>query len=182
MFTDVATLLGELRQDHRNMALLLDLLEAESELVSSDDEPDLELLRDIMRYMTVYSDAVHHPREDVVYEVMREHSPELAAGLEGVVDDHADIAALGGRLRADVEGAIAGSAVKRDRLLHDLRDYVDRLRRHMQWEEDDLFRRADSLANESAGQRIDITGLAGSDPLFGATAVPSFANLASHLP
>lgn len=182
MFSDLATLLGELRQDHRNMALLLDLIEAESELMSGDDEPDLELLRDIMRYMTVYSDAVHHPREDVVYEAMREHSAQLAEGLAGVVDDHADIAELGGRLRADIEGAIAGSAITRKRLLDDLHDYVDRLRRHMKWEEDDLFLRADQLAQEDAGRRIDITGLAGSDPLFGATTTPSFANLASHLP
>lgn len=181
MFTDVASILEELRQDHRNMAVLLDLLEAESELVSGDDDPDLELLADIMRYMTVYSDAVHHPREDVVYAAMREHSAKLAEGLEDVVDDHRDIATLGAALRADVEAANAGSAVPRQRLLRDMRGYVDRLRTHMRWEEDDLFRRADTLAQENAGAKIDITGLVGKDPVFGATAARSFASLTRRL-
>ena len=181
MLIDVATILGELRRDHRNMTLLLDVVDAQSTRVSTGDEPDLELLRDIMHYMTVYSDAVHHPREDLVYEAMCEHGASVADGLEAVAGDHADIAELGGRLRADVEAAMAGSAVKRERLLRDLRDYAARLRRHMQWEEDDLFLRADALARDLPGWRIDTTGLAASDPLFGAATAPSFANLASHL-
>ena len=73
----LARILEELREDHRNLSRLLDLLEAECSEVPDDGEPDMELLRDIMCYMTVYPDAIHHPREDLVYAAMREHGLTL---------------------------------------------------------------------------------------------------------
>jgi hemerythrin-like domain-containing protein len=58
----------ELREDHRNMAVVLDLLDEIVAIMGNGDDPDFELLDEIMRYMTVYPDAVHHPKEDVVYQ------------------------------------------------------------------------------------------------------------------
>ncbi|MCK5326159.1 MAG: hemerythrin domain-containing protein [Woeseiaceae bacterium] len=181
MLIKLSQLLEDLREDHRNLALLLDLLEAESEHVDGDDEPDFELLHDIMQYMTVYSDAVHHPREDLVYEAMREHSAELAADLESIGPDHREIAELGSTLRSDIEAVISGTAVTRDRLLSDLQGYVARLRQHIAWEEDDLFPRADSMARENGSASIDMALFKDADPLFGATTAASFSNLLSHL-
>jgi hemerythrin-like domain-containing protein len=71
MKSDAAILLTELRQDHRNMAVLLNLLQEEALRLEQHDRPDYELLLDIMRYMTVYSDAIHHPKEDLVYAGLR---------------------------------------------------------------------------------------------------------------
>ena len=81
MSNEAAELLAELRQDHRNMAILLGLLRDETDRIDHDELPDFELLHDIMRYMTVYSDAMHHPKEDLIYDGMRQANPELAAGL-----------------------------------------------------------------------------------------------------
>ena len=67
MRIQLARILEELREDHRNLARLLDLLENECRDVPAEGEPDMDLLHDIMHYMTVYPDAIHHPREDLVY-------------------------------------------------------------------------------------------------------------------
>ena len=174
-------ILEELREDHRNLALLLNLLETECESATVDEAPDFELLHDIMQYMTVYSDAVHHPKEDLVYDALREQGTDYAQGLEGVETDHRDIAELGKALRNDIEAIIAGGAVTRETLIGDLRDYVDRLRKHMTWEEEDLFVRADSLADENGNASIDVSLFRDDDPLFGATRKTSFLNLLNHL-
>jgi len=181
MLIKLSQVLEELREDHRNIALLLNLLEAESKHVDGDEEPDFELLHDIMQYMTVYSDAVHHPREDLVYEAMREHGTELAAGLEGIGPEHRAIAELGSTLRCDIEAIISGTAVTRERLNADLQGYVALLRRHIAWEEGDLFLRADSMARENGDASIDMALLKDVDPLFGATTAASFSNLLTHL-
>ena len=177
----LARILEELREDHRNLAQLLDLLEAECGAVPDDGEPDMELLRDIMHYMTVYPDAIHHPREDLVYAALRKHSPELAEGLENVPEDHREIAELGETLRNDVEAAISGAAVTREHLLEDLVNYVGCLRRHMEWEESDLFPRADSLTRDKDTATVDVSMHIGDDPVFGATTVKSFGNLLTYL-
>ncbi len=177
----LARILEELREDHRNLAQLLDLLEAECKDVPNDGEPDFELLRDIMQYMTVYPDAIHHPREDLVYAAMREHCTDLTEGLEGVPDDHREIAELGATLRKDIEAIISGAAVTRQHLLDDLVNYVGHLRRHIQWEETDLFPRADSLARDNETATVDVSMYMGDDPVFGATTARSFSNLLASL-
>ncbi len=177
----LARILEELREDHRNLTRLLDLLESECREVPDDGEPDMELLRDIMHYMTVYPDAIHHPREDLVYTAMREHCTDLAEGLENVPGDHREIAELGATLRSDIEAIISGAAVTRQHLLEDLVNYVGHLRRHMEWEETDLFPRADSLARDNLTATVDVSMFMGDDPVFGATTARSFSNLLTNL-
>jgi len=174
MKSDAAILLTELRQDHRNMAVLLNLLQEEALRLEQHDRPDYELLLDIMHYMTVYSDVIHHPKEDLVYAGLRADQPNLADGLERVEDDHQELAELGSRLRADIESIIAGTAITRDRVLDDTKSYVHKLRQHMAWEEEDLFRRADARLDSLD---IDASHLVATDPVFGAHREASFANL-----
>ena len=68
MESEARTLMKELRQDHRNMSIVLDVLEDVVREASSGHDPDFELVDEIMRYMTVYPDAVHHPKENIIYE------------------------------------------------------------------------------------------------------------------
>jgi hemerythrin-like domain-containing protein len=177
----LSQIIGELREDHGNLRLLLDLLESESDTVTVDDEPDFELLHDIMQYMTVYSDAVHHPKEDLVFELIRQYDADAAAGLEKIGPDHHDIAELGTALRNDIDAIISGTAVTRQKLHSDLRDYVTKMRGHMRWEEDDLFPKADELAQSNTEAGIDVGLFPDEDPLFGATTAASFLNLLTYL-
>ena len=177
----LAQILDELREDHRNLTRLLDLLESECRDVPNDGEPDMELLLDIMHYMTIYPDAIHHPREDLVYAAMREQGAELAKDVEGIPADHREIAELGATLRRDIEAIISGAAVTRQHLLEDLVNYVGRLRRHMEWEERGLFPRADELARDEETATIDISKYLGNDPVFGDSTTASFSNLLANL-
>jgi hemerythrin-like domain-containing protein len=98
--------------------------------------------------MTVYPDAVHHPKEDVVYAELKKQRPDLADGLDDVPEDHQQIAVLGSKLRDDVEAIVAGAAVRRVQFIIDALKYVERLRTHMTWEETDLFTRVDTMIGE----------------------------------
>ena len=71
MDKNAAKVLAELREDHKNMALMINLLERESNRIYAGEEPDYELLQDVMHYMTVYPDAVHHPKEDRLYAELK---------------------------------------------------------------------------------------------------------------
>lgn len=167
-------LLKELRLDHRNMAILLNLLQDEADRIEHDEDIDFELAHDIMRYMTVYSDAIHHPREDLIYAGLLKLEPKLAEGLEEVEAQHQELAELGARLRSDFEAILSGTAVTRGQVVADARDYLHRLRRHMAWEEEDLFRRADAKGDEL---EIDDSHLRKDDPVFGEQREAGFTGL-----
>lgn len=177
----LADLLDDLREDHRNMATMLDLLANQVDHIRDGERPDYELIHDIMRYMTVYSDAVHHPKEDLLYSSMRAEQPKLATGLERVGPEHREIAELGETLRNDIEAVASGAAVTRERIIDDTSEYVSTLRKHMAWEEEDLFRRAKELVKSEKDMFVDISHLDTLDPVFGPEREHSFANLLQNI-
>ena len=148
MRIDTRQLLDELREDHRNMALVLNVLDNIIASARSGENPDFELVDEIMRYMTVYPDAVHHPKEDVIYSELKTSRPDLVGDLDDVPADHRAIAELGTKLRDDVEAIIAGAAVRREHFVEDASEYVRRLREHIRWEEEDLFKRVEGMIKE----------------------------------
>jgi len=124
------------------------------------------LFDEIMRYMTVYPDAVHHPKEDVVYAELRTRRPDLTDELNHVPDEHAEIARLGTLLRDEVEAIVAGAAVRRDKMIEDTAAYVKCLREHMIWEEEDLFSRIDLMLSAEP-YRVDVSEYENiKDPVF----------------
>ena len=166
MPSEARTMMKELREDHRNMSIVLNLLESAVEHASAGGDPDFEMVDEIMRYMTVYPDAVHHPKEDVVYAELQKKRPDLADGLEDVPGDHRDIATLGSALRDDVEAINAGAAVRREKFIEDTSSYIDRLRKHMAWEESDLFERVDKMIDADP-QKFDVEAFEHiKDPVF----------------
>ncbi len=171
----------ELREDHRNMTIVLDLMDSLVEQMEAGKDPDFELLDEIMRYMTVYPDSVHHPKEDIVYEQLRGERPDLAEDLDHVPDDHNDIAHLGSLLRDEVEAINAGAAVRRDKMIEDTTAYVLRLRNHMRWEEEDLFKRIDRMLDDEP-RKVDISDLEHiRDPVFELEIEAGFRRLLASL-
>jgi len=174
-------ILNDLREDHRNIGNMLDLLERESGRIREGEEPDFELIHDIMRYLTVYSDAVHHPKEDILYSAIKSERPDLADGLEQVEPEHQELARLGEALRNEIEAIDSGAAVMRDRIVADMSNYIALLRHHMDWEEGDLFNRAASLVDAEAAMFVEISRLNELDPVFGPEREHSFANLLENI-
>lgn len=173
--------MSELREDHRNMSVVLEVLEQTVNEAKADKDPDFELVEEIMRYMTVYPDAVHHPKEDLLYAKLKNLRPDLTAGLDDVEKDHHEIAALGTALRDDIEAIVAGAAVRREQFVADCEKYVRRLRDHMQWEETDLFGRIDEmLEEESPGSELDAY-IHIKDPVFELEVESAFRRLMTSL-
>lgn len=173
----LANLLAELRNDHKNMSLMLDLLEGESNRLYDGQDGDYELMADVMRYMTVYPDAIHHPKEDRVYAELKAARPDLSAGFERIVHDHRELAVLGTKLKTDVEAIMSGTALRRNVIVADALRYVKRLRDHMRWEERDLFIRVEEMVHDGHQSIVDSQLHDKADPVFGPEVEERFGKL-----
>jgi len=173
----VSKVLNDLRQDHRNMSLMLNLLERESNRLFDGDDTDFELMHDIMHYMTVYPDAVHHPKEDRIYAELKAVRPDLAGGFDRITEDHRNIAALSMVLRDDVAAINSGSVMNKKTVVSDALRYVHTLRGHMQWEELDLFQRIEEMIREGHDLIEAATVMQSADPVFGPEVEENFARL-----
>ncbi len=181
MTNDVEQLMSGLRGDHRNMVMLLDLLGAEINRLASSGEPDYDLVRDIMLYVTEYPDVVHHPKEDIVYRHLKSLRPEIHTDLERVETDHQYIKELGLKLRNGIEAISIGANLSRDGLIEKLYHYMDQHREHMYWEEVNLFSLADELQHYGDWSEVVLKNNEISDPLFGSRVERKYRRLLARI-
>jgi hemerythrin-like domain-containing protein len=177
MTNELAGLLAELRLDHKNMSVMLDLLENEANRLYGGEDGDYELMHDVMRYMTVYPDAVHHPKEDRVYAELKTARPDLSQGFDKIVVDHHELAELGTKLRNDVESIMSGTVLRRKVVIADALRYVQCLRDHMRWEERDLFIRVEEMIHDGHSMIMDSELHDKADPVFGPETEKRFGKL-----
>ena len=181
MTKDVEQLMNGLRGDHRNMALLLDLLDAEIDRLAASEEPDYDLVRDIMLYVTEYPDVVHHPKEDIVYRHLKSLRPEILTDLERVEKDHQYLEKSGLKLKNDMEAISNGEKLDRDELIERFHHYMEQLREHMYWEETELFSLADELQVYGDWSEVVLKNNEISDPLFGSRVERKYRRLLAKI-
>lgn len=177
MMTTTSQILQELRRDHSNVMLLLGMLEVEAGRLASLEEPDYQLMDDIMRYLTSYADTVHHPKEDRIYRQLQAVQPQQAATLSQIAEDHAEIARFGVELRSDIEAIVSEAIVRRDTVARDAQNYVEKLRMHITWEEQEMFSMIEELQSELDQRAVTADGPEWSDPLFGDDVEEDFKRL-----
>ncbi len=181
MTNDVEQLMSGLRGDHRNMVMLLDLLGAEIDMLALSGDPDYDLVRDIMLYVTEYPDVVHHPKEDIVYRHVKSLRPEIHADLERVETDHQYIEESGLKLKNDIEAISIGAKLNRDELTEKLGHYMEQHREHMYWEEIELFSLADELQHYGDWSEVILENNEISDPLFGSRVERKYGTLLASI-
>jgi hemerythrin-like domain-containing protein len=142
---------------------------------------DFDLMHDIMVYMTVYPDAVHHPKEDRLYAELKAARPELAHGMSSITAEHHSIAEKGLNLRASLRRAIANKPVRQNAIIENALRYADTLRGHMKWEERDLFRRLDQMIRDGHDVVDEAIFVERDDPLFGPHVEQAYARLLDSL-
>ena len=181
MTKDLEQLMSGLRGDHRNMVMLLNLLDAEIDRLAASKEPDYDLVRDIMLYVTEYPDVVHHPKEDIVYRHLKLLRPEIHAELERVETDHQYIEKYGLKLRNSVEALSIGGTLDREDLIEKFHHYIEQLREHMYWEETELFSLADELRHFGDWSEVVLKNNEISDPLFGSRVERKYGKLLARI-
>ena len=181
MTKDLEQLMSGLRGDHRNMVMLLNLLDAEIDRLAASKEPDYDLVRDIMLYVTEYPDVVHHPKEDIVYRHLKLLRPEIHAELERVETDHQYIEKYGLKLRNSVEALSIGGTLDREDLIEKFHHYIEQLREHMYWEETELFSLADELRHFGDWSEVVPKNNEITDPLFGSRVERKYGRLLARI-
>ena len=173
--------LARLHADHRNMSALLDILERELAVVEKAGNANFELMRDVMRYLTQYSDRVHHPMEDLLYARLADRSPRARTDLAGVPEQHERIAAESGRLLDTVTMIADGGMTLRSAILADGKRYAADLRKHIEMEEKHLFPLAEKTLDGSDLDEVARTLDTQKDPVFGDVVEADFQNLYAHI-
>jgi hemerythrin-like domain-containing protein len=123
------------REEHVRFAKLLDTLEAQLDCFHRAERPDYPLMLEVMRYMRHYPDTSHHPREDLAFEKVAQRDPRARAMFAQLVQEHRDIDHAGATLVELLEGVLDDAILSREAVEEPGREYIRRLRAHMDSEE-----------------------------------------------
>ncbi|MDA1118759.1 MAG: hypothetical protein O2979_12330 [Proteobacteria bacterium] len=94
--------------DHVRFRHLLEMLEKEVVLFHSGEQPNYELMRDIVLWLRHYSDGSQHPREGVAFERMVLRDPALRIPVNRLLQEHCVIAYAGEYLLTRLDDAANG--------------------------------------------------------------------------
>lgn len=166
-----------LREDHRNLAKLLDLLEREIGRFDRAEPVNYELMQAIVAYCLDYPDQVHHPREDRLLERLRMRDPGAAEKIGDLESEHRSLTALTRRFAATIADVLLDREIARGTVHRVAGEFLTAYREHMAKEDAFFFPVA-----EAALQGGDWAVLADAmadpdDPLFGVRAARRFQTL-----
>lgn len=169
-------------REHRNFARLLDVFGTQLALLRGEDEPDYELLLDIMDYLTSYTDRVHHPREDIIFSAVAQREPAVRPAADELARQHQQMAEDGKVLHALLQSILNGRIASRLSLERAGLAYVAAFRRHMDKEYQEVFPAAHKVLSQEDWDRIDAeSGQIEADPLAGERLDQQYASLRSKI-
>jgi hemerythrin-like domain-containing protein len=159
-----------LSDEHRYLNLLLETLEEQLNATDLTAAGDFFLIQDIVHYMHEYTDAVHHPTEDLMFDKLVQRNPDKARDVAHLRKDHNAMHRETARIRKLLDTAAKRKTPKAAEAVRTATDkYIGKLRQHIQFEETELFPAAIQCLANRDWHAIDVSLEAKQDPLFGPT-------------
>lgn len=163
--------LERINAEHRVIAAIMNVLEAEVNALEEKGEFDIDLVRLIIRYMEEYPDRFHHPKEELLFDAAASRDPEFRERVSAIRSQHRALPGLTSGVKAIIDAIDFGESRPRGEVLRTLRAYIDNERSHIVSESGSLFPELDDILSpedwELADQRVaqledPLTG--GADP------------------
>ena len=174
-------LLERLHRDHVNLTRLLDLLELQLNEFFEGRESDFDLKIELLEYVECYAELVHHPTEDLIFEVARGCIGDKRSLLERVAEQHGKLIGATRKFRQSLEGIMQGAVQSRSEVEIEGREFIALQRLHVDLEEGELFPALEQCLPEQAWQKIEQEVPKYDDPVFGERDPNRFRTLYRYL-
>lgn len=155
------------RAEHANLARLLNLLEKQVAVFHAGEQPNYDLMLDLVYYLRHFPDQVHHPQESVAFDRLVERDPQMKPQIDRLMQEHRVIAAAGQTLLDHLDAVVADALEPRSAIETAAATYLAYYRAHLAAEEKHVIPRAAELLTPQDWDAAAAAVSAGPDPLFG---------------
>ena len=173
--------IDRLCQEHRNMEMLLVVLERELEIFDRGDRPDYEVVRAVISYFELYPEVYHHPQEDLVFAKLKLRDPAAAAKVGNLALEHQKGAERLRRVAQAIDSVLTDREVLRQNVDNIVRDFIEHERRHIVMEDRDFFPAALKALEPQDWTEIASAFTSHEDPLFSEAAEETFDALRTRI-
>ena len=174
-------IIDSLRQEHRNIEKLLQVLERELKVFARGERPDYEVIQAVIAYFQVYPDVYHHPPENLVFEKLKARDSTAAANIGDLEAAHRSGSDRLRQVAQAVDSVLADRELLRQDVEDVIRDFIEQERRHMAMEERDFFPAAVKALEPQDWMEITSRLTDQSDPLFSEIVEERFDAVRRHI-
>ncbi len=155
----MAETIRALIEEHARMATLLDLLEAQLTIYRQGGIPDFDLICEVMDYTTSYPERYHHPKENLIFEKIKEKGAEGADLAENLIEEHRTGEDLTNRFAEALGNVALEAEIPRHRFEELAREFLEFNRAHMEKEEETFLPLAEKVLSDEDWAEIDARAL-----------------------
>lgn len=177
----MAAMIEALRDEHRNIARLLDALSHQIEVFAEAGDPDYDVVRGIADYFLDYPDQCHHPKENLIFSRLKHAHAAEAGALADLIGEHRLVHQRAVRFQETINALLNETDIPRAAVVGAGREFIALERRHMQQEEDQFLPLAERVLTGEDWTQIETALAARRDPLFGERVEETFRTLSDRL-
>lgn len=174
-------IIERLSREHRNIEMLLAVLERELEIFDRGGHPDYEVIRAIISYFELYPELYHHPQEELVFAKLKLRDPAAAARVGDLTLEHQKGTQRLRRVAQAIDSVLVDREILRQNVDNIVRDFIESERRHIMIEDRDFFPAALRVLKPSDWTEIASASTNHEDPLFSEAAEETFDALRARI-
>ncbi len=159
--------LTDWHDEHVRFGRLLNLLEEQVNAFRAGEEPNYDLMREIVHYLQNFAHRYHHVREDVAFDRLAEREPSMRMIANRLLQEHRVIAWAGEELADRLMQITEDVIVERAAVEAAASTYLVYYRHHLVAEERDILPRAAHLLTPDDWAAVAAAVPPEVDPLFG---------------
>lgn len=153
--------------DHTRLVQLLDLFEQLLDRFHTGQEPDYDLMSEMLEYMESYQDSVHHPTEDLIFRRVLDKGVQRHDVFDVLRHQHDRLPQLNKRFRQSLDGIVHEAVLPREEVEAQGRELLGTLREHMALEDREAFPIALERLDEADWDAVEALSPNADDPVFG---------------
>lgn len=160
-------IMTRLALDHTRLVQLLNLFDQLLDRFHAGQEPDYELMSEMLEYMESYQDTIHHPTEDLIFRRALDKGAQRRDVFDVLRHQHDRLPQLNRRFRQSLEGIAHEAVLPRGEVEAQGRELVNTLREHMALEDGEAFPIALERLDEADWEAVEALAPNADDPVFG---------------
>lgn len=166
-----------MHQDHVNFLHLLAAFEHQVGAAETGHRPSYHVLKGVLHYFEEYPRQIHHPREEMLIELMKDKASDQATRMKGIIHGHRSLPGRIEELTKALEVFAATSLHEHPPFVALARKFIADEKQHIHDEDHFLFPAAVACLSADDWAWLN-SGLGeATDPLFGETVIEHFAQL-----
>ncbi|MDC0609319.1 hemerythrin domain-containing protein [Vibrio sp.] len=174
-------MIERIRREHGYMTRLLAILRNQLQRLQNEENVNYSLVKEIVDYLSSHSEAIHHPKEDLIYYYFMEKYGS-DKNISDLANDHVELSERTHRFLEIVEMILQDAIVPQEVFLEQLSDFIVSQKQHLDLEEREIIPLVNKTFVVEDWQYLEKQWLKNEDdPVFGDTIAEQYKQLAARV-